>query len=328
MTDSTHIKANASSGSAEKVLVTKTPGPYMAELEAEARRINEERRSHKGKGKSGPAPQPREKQLVVTVSKTDPDSGMMSRPGKPSGFHYLNHMTLDTAHGIILDAHVTPGNVNDHEPYPERLARVKERFELPIREAAADRGYDYPVVHKKLQDMGIDAYIPHFERRAGTGERFTLRDFDYDPKQDVYHCPGGKQLRFTHVKHYRLQRTYAARTSDCRNCPLKPQCLPPSTAFRTLKRSLYQEAADKAQERSGTERYWRLQLQRRVWCEGTFGVMKDRHGLRRAMRRGIERVAEQVLLTAAVVNMKRLASALLRFFSYFRQMPVPVPTEA
>jgi len=328
VTDSTHIKANASNGQAEKVVVTKTPGRYMAELEAEAKRLNEEKRSRKGKGKTGPAPRPREKQLAVTVSKTDPDSGMMNRPGKPKGFHYLNHMTLDTAHGIIVDAYVTPGNVNDHEPYPERLARVKERFDLPIREAAADKGYDYPLVYKKLQDMGIEAYIPHFERKAGTGERFSVREFDYDPEQDAYHCPWGKQLHFTHVKHHKLHRVYAARTADCNSCPLSSQCLPPSAPFRTLNRPLYQGAADKAERLNGTDRYWRLQLQRRVWCEGTFGVMKDRHGLRRAMRRGIERVAEQVLMTAVAVNLKRLASALLRLFHYLTERYLLSPLEA
>ncbi|MGE5590480.1 MAG: transposase [Bacillota bacterium] len=65
---------------------------------------------------------------------------------------------------------------------------------------------------------------------------------------------------------------------------------------------------------------------RRVWCEGTFAVMKDRRGLRRAMRRGLERVAEQVLVTAAAVNLKRLVSALLNLPGYLSQWPLPALT--
>ena len=43
--------------------------------------------------------------------------------------------------------------------------------------------------------------------------------------------------------------------------------------------------------------------------EGIHGEAKERHGLRRAARRGLENVAIQVYLTAAVINLKRLARA-------------------
>lgn len=101
--------------------------------------------------------------------------------------------------------------------------------------------------------------------------------------------------------------------------------MPPAIPFRTVQRPLYQEAADEAERRNGTERYRQLQRKRRVWCEGTFAMMKDRHGLRRAMRRGIESVAEQVLLTATAVNLKRLASILLRLIDHLTDMLLPLP---
>ena len=40
---------------------------------------------------------------------------------------------------------------------------------------------------------------------------------------------------------------------------------------------------------------------------------KTRHGLRRAVRRGLANVAIQVYLTAAVINLKRLAAFLMLF---------------
>lgn len=42
--------------------------------------------------------------------------GMMGRPRKPKGLHYLAHMTLEP-HGIILDSAVPPADISDHEPY-------------------------------------------------------------------------------------------------------------------------------------------------------------------------------------------------------------------
>jgi hypothetical protein len=42
--------------------------------------------------------------------------------------------------------------------------------------------------------------------------------------------------------------------------------------------------------------------------EGVHGEAKTQHGLRRAVRRGLANVAIQVYLTAAVMNLKRLAA--------------------
>ena len=51
-----------------------------------------------------------------TVNPTDPEAGMLKRPGKPTGPHYLSHQSVDPAHGIVVDVAVTPGNVNDSGP--------------------------------------------------------------------------------------------------------------------------------------------------------------------------------------------------------------------
>ena len=60
-----------------------------------------------------------------TVSTTDPDAGMMRRPGKPEEMHYLSHQSVDAAHGIVVDVAVTPGNANDSEPYLKRMEYMR-----------------------------------------------------------------------------------------------------------------------------------------------------------------------------------------------------------
>ena len=49
----------------------------------------------------------------------------------------------------------------------------------------------------------------------------------------------------------------------------------------------------------------------RARVEGVHGEAKARHGLARAARRGLDNVAIQAWLTAAAINLKRLARALL-----------------
>ncbi|MNN52820.1 hypothetical protein D3C81_1675400 [compost metagenome] len=77
----------------------------------------------------------------IKVSKTDPDSGYMIRVGKPEGFFYLDHRTVDTKYNLITDVHVTPGNVHDSMPYLSRLDRQQERFNFKVESVALDSGY-------------------------------------------------------------------------------------------------------------------------------------------------------------------------------------------
>ena len=77
----------------------------------------------------------------IKVSKTDPDSGYMIRDGKPEGFFYLDHRTVDLKYNLITDVHVTSGNVHDSVPYLSRLDRQRERFGFEVEAVALDSGY-------------------------------------------------------------------------------------------------------------------------------------------------------------------------------------------
>lgn len=78
------------------------------------------------------------------VSRTDPDAGYMVRDGKPKGFFYLDHRTVDAAHAIITDTHATPANVHDSIVYLSRLDRQVERFGFQVGAVGLDAGYATP----------------------------------------------------------------------------------------------------------------------------------------------------------------------------------------
>ena len=102
-TDSTHLKASANKGRFERKEVTCSTQQYMDALDAD---VAEDRHAH---GKE-PLPDTEREAKVkeIRVSTTDPDSGYMVRDGKPTGFFYLDHRTVDDKHNIITDVHVTP----------------------------------------------------------------------------------------------------------------------------------------------------------------------------------------------------------------------------
>ena len=60
---------------------------------------------------------------------------------------------------------------------------------------------------------------------------------------------------------------------------------------------------------------WRLYQRHRWRSEGFHGEAKTWHGLSRAIRRGLDNMKIQAYLTAAAINIKRLAAALFAILS-------------
>jgi hypothetical protein len=67
----------------------------------------------------------------------------------------------------------------------------------------------------------------------------------------------------------------------------------------------------------------RLYRRHRWRSEGFHGEAKTWHGLARAVRRGLENMRIQSFLTAAAINLKRLAAALLALIRTFLWIQTP-----
>ena len=127
-TDSTHLKANANKNRYDKAVIAKSRADYWDDLDAA---IDEDRAAH-GKPPLKPKNrQPAEKE--TKISRTDPQSGYMVREGKPTGFFYLDHRTVDGRHAIITDTYTTPANVHDSIVYLGRLDRQRARFGFDVK---------------------------------------------------------------------------------------------------------------------------------------------------------------------------------------------------
>ena len=193
-TDSTHLKANANKHKFSKKQVLKSTRNYLEELNTA---IDEDRRTHgtaplKKKGDQGQSGKTKE----TKVSTTDPESGYMVRDGKPKGFFYLDHRTVDGTSGIITDTYVTAGNVHDSIPYLDRLDRQRTRFGFEVEAVGLDAGYwTAPICHGlvKREIFGVIGYC----RPNHVEGLFRKREFVYDAINDVYRCPGGELLFYS-----------------------------------------------------------------------------------------------------------------------------------
>ncbi|MBZ9606467.1 IS1182 family transposase [Clostridium estertheticum] len=314
-TDSTHLKANANKRKLVKIEVEKTPKEYVAELNkaVEEDRINHGKKPLKEK-------EPVTKIKETKVSTTDPDSGYMMRDGKPEGFSYLDHRTVDSRHNIITDVYVTdvyvtPGNINDVDPYIDRLDVQIKKFNFNTKYVGADAGYATNLICKKLYERELKS-VMGYRRSPHTKGMYTKNKFQYVKEQDIYVCP---DLRALHYKTTTREgyKEYVGNAKYCDICPNRAQCFSAKSKFKTIRRHVWETYKEDVVKFTRTDKGRNIYRRRKETIERSFADSKQLHGLRYCHMRGLENVQEQCLLTAAVQNMKKIASLLsLRFFDF------------
>jgi transposase len=244
------------------------------------------------------------------VCVTDPDASMATngrnRRLEPA---YKQHAVVDDAFGVVLDVEVTTGEVNEGQVVLARIDAAAETTGAPIRIVTADAGYAYAKVYGGLERREIEAVIP--AKAEPIRSPVPLRRFRYDARHDILKCPRGKVLRPTRpVKHGRF---FYSRAVDCKSCDLAALCLSKGRVNKAVVVGDDYPALLRARRRrerwSDADR--RLYQRHRWRSEGYHGEAKTWHGLARAVRRGLPNMKIQAYLTAAAVNLKRLAAALL-----------------
>lgn len=304
-TDSTHLKATANKNKFDVQRVEVKPVEYLAQLEQAV----EEDRAARGK-RELKASEAEPKTKEIKVSRTDKDSGYMVRDGKPKGFFYLDHRTVDGRHAIITDTHATPANVHDSIPYLRRLDRQRERFGFQVRAVGLDAGYATAAISKGLEERDIYGVIGY--RTANHAEGlFRKRQFHYDEKNDLYVCPAGQLLlyRTTNREGY---RQYHSDPNQCRACPMRGQCTRSRNMTKVITRHVWEASKERTDRHRLEPHGKRIYKRRKETVERSFADAKQLHGHRYARMRGLSNVREQCLLAAASQNIKKIALLLSR----------------
>jgi transposase len=241
------------------------------------------------------------------VSVTDPDASLMRYRGGGLDLGYHDHYVVDggTAR-IVLAALVTPAEVMENLPMLDLLWRACFRWKLRPGQVTGDTTYGTTEIIVAVEDAGIRAYLPlpDFDHRTAL---FGRDRFTYEAERDVYHCPGGQELRFHKHKHTEQTRVYQAPATACNACVLKAHCTT-SAKGRQLKRSFAEAYLDRVRGYHATAPYAKAMRKRKVWVEPLFAEAKAWHSLRRFRLRGLENVNGEALLIAAGQNLKRLLS--------------------
>ena len=282
-TDSTHKKANANKNKYDDC-IEKNIKQRRKWLEEE---INEER---KMQGKKEFEYKDEIEEKHIKVSKTDKESGYYHRDNKEKGFMYLDHRTTDEKCNIIVDAHVTKGNVHDSVPFVNRAEYIKKTFGFDIKQYGVDSGYLTLDIKKYFIENNIFAVFGY--RRYGTPEsRQEKKKYMYDKEYDYYvEIETGEVLEYKGKIDRNGYKTYTNEQKD-----------------KKVLRHIHEEWNELFRQNRLSKEGKELYQKRKEHIERSFADSKQNHGYRYAMYKGIKKNQHYTWLICAAQNMKIIA---------------------
>lgn len=243
-----------------------------------------------------------------SISPVDPAARWTAQRGGPAEFYYSTNYLIDVEHGVIVDVEATtavrPAEVTAAK---RMIERTHDRFGLWPEKLAADTGYGSAemlawLVHEK----GIEPHVPVFDHSRRTDGTFSREQFRYDPKNDLYHCPGGVRMHTTGVPvNDGTALNYRALKHECDACALKPRCCPKEPQ-RRVQRSIHEGARDLARDLSKTDA-WLVSRRERKKVEMLFAHLKRILKLDRLRLRGPCGARDEFHLAAAAQNLRKMA---------------------
>lgn len=248
------------------------------------------------------------------LCRTDPDATMATSSKAPLRPAYKQHTSVDDHAGIVVDVEIVTGEEHDTGRLNNRLDAIEDTLGPTPDRITADAACGVGRIHATLEDRQIEAVIPPMKmvRRKGA-QGFATERFKFYPHHGVVRCPAKKRL--TPRNSTKSGRWYRADRRDCARCPLKAQCRPQGAPSRRVHIVTTHAAILRARRKRAawSEDEHAIYTRHRWRVEGAHGTAKTLHGLARAIRRGLENMKIQALLTATAMNLKKLAAGVTLF---------------
>ena len=245
------------------------------------------------------APQAQDKLLSVQ----DPDA----RRGKHGDYYegYLLDVAMDADSQLITAVNVLPANGNEGADVVHLLRQEEQAHGNDVHAVSLDgAGYRGDLLRELTAADGlqVEVFVPPPAQPA-TGV-FGPEQFTVSEDGTRLTCPAGQTTP------WRQQVATGVRfhfpVSACGGCPLRAQCLAkPTTRRRAVIKNSYEAEYRAAQAKAQTAAYAAVRREHPA-IERKLAELVRRHGLRQARYRGRQRVLRQGLLTALVVNLKRM----------------------
>jgi transposase len=255
---------------------------------------------------------PKATDKVLSVQDSD------ARCGKHGDFYdnYLVDVSMDADSEIITAVNVLPANGNEGGDAVQLIQQEEQTHGNDVAAISnlsggvGGAGYRGPVLRALTDPKGLnlEVFPPPSEPpppKGFAGERFAL-----DVLDQTLTCPAGETTRQRERNANDTGWKYRFAKKQCGGCRLRGECLAsPQVKQRTVIKNDYEAEYTAAQAKAKTPEYAKTRREHPA-IERKLAELVRRHDLRHARYRGRLKVLCQSLLTALVVNMKRLVRLL------------------
>ena len=244
------------------------------------------------------------------ASVTDPEARMMRESTGGIAPNYNAQISTDDHAGVIVAYEVSQAREDSHELQPA-MDRIQENTGRLPDQTLVDGGF---TTRQNILDtaerptelvgsLGKNRSRSKLERR-GVSPRFMPENFQFNPEQNCYTCPEGKVLPYKRCKQQAgaIEKHYQAQASDCAACPFRSQCCPKAKRGRTLYRTEEDAKVAAFRRKMQQPEYQKIYRRRAQVAEFSNACLKEKRGLRRFLRRGLEKVRAELGLACLACN--------------------------
>lgn len=243
------------------------------------------------------------------ISATDPDARCMKQgSGKGMDISYNTQVVTEEKSKMIVD-YDTTNEGSDKGHVAEKGNSAKEFLQTDEIVLLADTGYYDGKEILEAEANGITCLIPKGKPTNQNSAPDYRRDkFIFDEKKNVYICPQGQTLRFTHktVDSNGDEAFVYENCSACSICPYREKCT--SGKYRKIQRKYFQSDIDKINARF-LKRKGEYKKRQEI-IEHQFGTIKWVWGFDRYYVRGIQAVSAENALLFTAYNLRRAINIL------------------
>jgi transposase len=256
-----------------------------------------------------------------SYSKTDPSATFMRLKED-----HMKNGQLKAAYNVQLSTNnqfITTYSLHqtstDTTTLINHLKHHQKLFNQTPEAICADAGYGSEENYQWLENSGITAFVKHGQFDRGRSKNvqdknpFSADKLFYNKEKDCYYCPMGQQMKCVAVKSKKTSTGFKGvihvyKAARCEGCPLRGACHKGKgdriiEVNHNLNR-LKQNAGELLLSEEGIKK----RKQRPCDVEPVFGNIKQNHGFRRFMLRGIEKVTVETGLLALAHNLRKKAA--------------------
>jgi transposase len=259
-----------------------------------------------------------------TLSVVDPKMRVGHKSKRQAWAGYKVHIVEEPVSELITAVQVRPANEYDAEAALPIMERQKESVGLRPKEILCDGAYGSADVRAELKKLGVEVVAklrPLTDSKHFRKDEFGI-DLSANGGEGSVTCPAGittTDFRMARDGWYRPVKLFRFPREACDGCELRQRCLggPAGRAERPVRLPpgrqvqlhYHEEVLGKARSEQRTaeqRKALRERLRPRAKVERKISEVLRLHGLRRGRYFGLEKTDLQAVMTATMVNSKRL----------------------